>query len=185
MTYWKNACALYSKNRGTGKATPTTLEKRLDFGSALLYQTNQKPPLVVYNKAGNRLYATVVNAPIYVDSTLYRVSCSSYDEAYFLAAMLNSDIIQNLVNMTKGNIRDIHTYFWWKVPIPRFDHNDPIHKKLSELGSEATSVVNSFFDKQRVITRKKILDMLRDTSLMSQIDAIVEKILKGHNVTWC
>ena len=184
MTYWKNACALYSKNRGTGKNTPATLEERLDYGGALLYQTNQKPPFVIYNKAGTRLYATVANAPIYIDSTLYRLTCLSYDEAYFLAAVLNSDFIQKFVRATKGGLRDIHTYFWWKIPIPRFDSGNQSHKKLSLLGNEATNSVNLFVNKHKTVTRKKIIEMLHDASLMPQINAIVKQILESGDITW-
>ena len=184
VTYWKNICALYEKNRGTGSATPPTLEARLDYGRALLYQTNQKPPFVIYNKAGNRLYATVANNPIYVDSTLYRVSCASYDEAYFLSAILNSDVIQDLVDLCKGNTKDIHTYFWWKIPIPRFDQNSILHKKLSTLGKSAEDSVNLFVEKHGDVTRKKILEMLRSTSLLPQIDDIVGNLIKSGNETW-
>ena len=130
------------------------------------------------------MYATVSNAPIYIDSTLYRLQCLSYDEAYFLAAVLNSDFIQKFVRATKGGARDIHTYFWWKIPIPRFDNTNSSHKKLSMLGNEATNYVNLLISKHKTITRKKIIGMLRDASLMPQIDAIVKDVLESGDITW-
>lgn len=180
--YWKNASALYASNRGVGSTTPKTLEAQLDFKSKLRLQAGIKLPFVVYNRAGTRLCASVVNEFAYIDSTLYRVPCTSADEACFLAAVLNCDFLQPAFTKSKGGMRDYHTYFWWNVPIPRYDKNIAEHKRLVQLATIANLKVGSFVKKSAKPTRAKIIKMLHDESVITQIDSAVEEIISKTSV---
>ena len=160
-----------------GQNTPKTLEARCDFNGTLLSQANAKPPFVVYNRAGSRLYAAPAYSLAYIDSTLYRVSCASVDEANFLAAVLNCDFLQPMFTKSKGGTRDYHTYFWWDVPIPRFNKSIALHNKLARLAESAASKADLFIKQSPKPTRQKVTKMLHDESIMSQINSAVKQIM--------
>ena len=58
----------------------------------------------------------------------------------YVLAVINSDVLAGAAAtfMTKGlyGARDFEKH-GWKLPIPRYDANDPLHVRLSELGATA------------------------------------------------
>ena len=55
--FWKNVSDMYEAKCGKGKSTPKTLEKQLDYNGKLFKQFGHTGERVVYNVAGDRLYA--------------------------------------------------------------------------------------------------------------------------------
>ena len=57
-----------------------------------------------------------------------------------MLAIINSNALTTAAEsyMTRGlyGARDFHKH-GWKLPIPRYDSNDPLHVRLSELGETA------------------------------------------------
>jgi len=68
---------------------------------------------------------------IIVESTLYHYETISADEAFYLASLLNSSILDELIKpmQSKGEFgeRDIHKKPL-EYPIPRYRPEDPVHK---------------------------------------------------------
>ena len=95
---------------------------------------------VAYTTQGQPTAAIIKDKQAILDHKLYQTICQSVDEACYLTAVLNSKGLTNAVVefMTKGlyGARDFHKH-GWKLPIPRYDANDPLHVRLSELGETA------------------------------------------------
>ena len=95
---------------------------------------------VAYTTQGQPTAAIIKDKQAILDHKLYQTICQSVDEACYLTAVLNSKGLTNAVVefMTKGlyGARDFHKH-GWKLPIPRYDANDPLHVPLSELGATA------------------------------------------------
>jgi hypothetical protein len=136
-----------------------TIYERLDYDGGLSKQNPNLKYKVVYLRSGTNLAATVVvDEPypvkvgssevkvngIIIHTTLYLYQTNNEDEAHYLTAVLNSSILNELVKpmQTKGAYgpRDFHKKPL-EFPIPKYDPNNPIHRRLSELGREAREVV--------------------------------------------
>ena len=96
---------------------------------------------VAYTQSGQPTAATIRDNRAIVDRTLYQTVCKSHDEAHYLTAILNSEKIATEAkpfcptNWAK-KIRHFEKH-GWKLPIPRYDADDPLHVRLSELGKVA------------------------------------------------
>jgi hypothetical protein len=136
-----------------------TIYERLDYDGGLSKQSPNLRYKVVYLRSGTNLAATVVvDEPypvkvgssevkvngIIIHTTLYLYQTNNENEAHYLTAVLNSSILNELVKpmQTKGAYgpRDFHKKPL-EFPIPQYDPNNPIHRRLSELGREAKEVV--------------------------------------------
>ena len=99
--------------------------------------TGDETVRVAYTTQGQPTAAIIKDKQAILDHKLYQTICQSVDEACYLTAVLNSKGLTNAVVefMTKGlyGARDFHKH-GWKLPIPRYDANDPLHVPLSELG---------------------------------------------------
>ena len=107
---------------------------------------------VAYTTSGEPTAAFIGNSSAIVESNLYQTICQSVDEAYFILAIINSNEFAERVkpfcptNWAK-KIRHIHKH-GWKLPIPRYDANEPLHVRISKRGKAAeqecaTLVANS------------------------------------------
>ena len=181
--FWLEVSNLYSKEPKSGTSTPKTIEKNLDFSSKLSKQFKIKEKhLVVYNKSGNRVYASVVGTNNIIENGLYYVKCRSQDEAYFLSAVLNSNVIQMALVKAKEASRHHDTHFWKKVPIPRYNKKNPTHVKISKHAKMAEDTAHKSFKPgmgtQKM--RKAALAAVSDTESGRLIDAGVKEIMPQH-----
>ena len=95
---------------------------------------------VAYTQAGQPTAAVIRDSNAIVDRKLYQTICQSEDEAYYVLAVINSHVLAGAAAtfMTKGlyGARDFEKH-GWKLPIPRYDANEPLHVRLSERGKAA------------------------------------------------
>ena len=95
---------------------------------------------VAYTQAGQPTAAVIRDSNAIVDRKLYQTICQSEDEAYYVLAVINSNVLAgaSATFMTKGlyGARDFEKH-GWKLPIPRYDARDPLHVRLSQLGTTA------------------------------------------------
>ena len=95
---------------------------------------------VAYTQAGQPTAAVIRDSNAIMDRKLYQTICQSENEAYYVLAVINSEELAAAAAtfMTKGQYgaRDFEKH-GWKLPIPRYDSNDPLHVRLSELGATA------------------------------------------------
>jgi hypothetical protein len=143
----------------TERQRGTSVYEWLNYQNKLTKQNPNFKYKVVYLRSGTNLAATVVvDEPylvrvgnnelkvngIIIHTTLYLYQTNNEDEAHYLTAVLNSSILNELVKpmQTKGAYgpRDFHKKPL-EFPIPRYDFNNPVHRRLSELGKEAREAV--------------------------------------------
>ena len=146
---------IWNKVRGEKKEKLTVYE-RLDYQRLLSTQSSKAKYRVVYLTSATYLAACVVNnAPldvstqsgpvkingIIIDATLYRYDTDNEDEAYYLASVFNSSVLDELIKLVQAKGQFGHRHIHKKpleFPIPRYDPNNSIHRRLCELGKMAT-----------------------------------------------
>ena len=145
---------IWDKVRGA-KREKLSLYQRLDYQRLLTTQSSRKKYRVVYLRSATYLAACLIENKalevkqetrsvklngILVDATLYRYDTDNEDEAFYLVAIFNSSILDELIKpvQSRGQFgpRDIHKKPL-ELPIPRYDPNNDLHRKLAELGKRA------------------------------------------------
>ena len=144
---WANATELYREAHQ--QRVIKDLYDRLNYQKLLTSQleylkgaiTNDETVRVAYTQSGQPTAAIIRDNHAIMDRKLYQTVCQSDGEAGYLTAILNSDELATrarpfcTTNWAK-KIRDFEKH-GWKLPIPRYDANDPLHVRLSELGATA------------------------------------------------
>ena len=95
---------------------------------------------VAYTSSGRPTATIIRDKHAILENALYQTVSCSIDEARYLLAVLNSQHLekQTGIFMPRGlfGARHFHKH-GWKLSIPRYDANDPLHVRLSELGETA------------------------------------------------
>ena len=170
------------------KAEKQTLYERLDYHAGLSCQTLSAPYLVLYNAAGTNISAAVVDRhtlplPFIVDHKLYWAAFDSEKEAYYLAAILNSNVpndeIKPFQSIGLMGERDIHKKVL-ELPIPIFEEKKPIHRELVKLSAEAHRVAVGFIAATTLpdsLAKKRGMVREAASETIEQIDALVAELL--------
>ena len=144
---WNNASEMYSEAHKN--QVITDLYSRLNHQNILTSQleylrgaiAGAAKVRVAYTGIGTPTATIITDDHALLDNALYQTVCGSEDEAHFLMAVLNSSELATRAkpfcptNWAK-KIRDFHKH-GWKLPIPRYDVDDPLHVRLSELSGTA------------------------------------------------
>jgi len=152
--------ALWKKKRGE-KARRTDIYDWLDYQKKLTTQNLGRKYKVLYNTSGTYLVSCVIeNKPltfkidgsriqvlgIIADAKTYWMETDNENEAHYVAAILNSPIIDETIKpmQSKGAFgeRDIHKKPL-ELPIPRFNQNNPLHQCLSQLSKKCHEKVSN------------------------------------------
>ena len=141
------------------------------------------PARIVYNRAGMHLVAAKINdSRAVIANGLYWAAVASDAEADFLCAVLNAPITNEFTRpfMSYGkDERDIHKHVW-EVPIPLYDQTIGEHVRLAKLGAAAGEIVSKFDidpDLHFAATRRHIRELLQETEIGKEIDALVYEII--------
>jgi hypothetical protein len=127
---------------------------------------------VVYLASGTHIAAAVVeDVPrevcgveirgVVIEHTLYLYQTRDEEGAHYLAAVLNSSVVDKLIKcmQSRGEFGERHIMKKpLELPIPRYDSNNPVHKKLAELGMKARDLV-----------RRKLDEILKDLGYYNQV----------------
>jgi hypothetical protein len=162
------------------KASRQSAYERLDYQRSLSTQDLAAPHLVLYNAAGTNLSAAVFSRSdsaetFFVDAKLYYLTTTKRSEAAYLAAILNSRVVNLLIKPFQSvglqGERDIHKKVL-ELPIPLFDERKADHVALAKLGEEAAKRAKEAIEKakgenwpaglarRRAIVRQGIGDVL-------------------------
>jgi hypothetical protein len=144
--WFKNVSQYWERHR-TERAKSMNLLAYLDFQRKLTNHNMTARYIVLYNKSGTHVCATVVDRSSFADSsfvvdfTAYYFVTDNEVEAYFVTAFLNAPIVNKYIKpfQTRGIMgeRDI-TKKILSVPLPLFDANNPDHVKLANAGKRAS-----------------------------------------------
>lgn len=186
--FWKNMTDLYKHNCGRGESTPKTLQNRVDYNKGLISQLDRIGKYVVYNTAGDNLYAARLPDNKYIVTTqLFYVKCKSDDEASFLTAILNSNAMLPAFKASRKSDRHFTAHIWREVPIPRYDRSNIAHKNLAGLGKRAESIALDAYrglDVGLTVQKYRLLvkDALLQSGVSDQIDSVCRHLFPDHAV---
>jgi hypothetical protein len=162
-----------------------SLTERLDYRRGVSQQLPAPAYRVVYSASGAYLAAAVVtDRSALIEHKLYWASMSGVDEARYLTAILNSNVLTMAVRpmQPRGehNPRDFDKYVF-QLPIPQYDPRDAAHARLVILAEHAEWVasvsVTTLPDVRFQRQRKYIRDALACDGVAADIDAIVKVLL--------
>ena len=141
---WRTISNLWEKHKSS--VNKLDLIGQFDYWGHLSAQVawmtsnNERRIRVVYTKSGIPTSALVEDDSVIIDHKLFWIACKDVDEAYYLVAIINSDALYEAVTplMPKGQFgaRDLQKHLW-KLPIPEFDAEDPLHVEISDAGRAA------------------------------------------------
>ena len=145
---------------------------------------------ILFGAGGKNVCAAVVNTsttPLFInDQTLYQFKCDNEDEAMYVCGMLNSNSLNEKIksHQPSGDFGEQHVH---KLPlnfIPKFDPNDPNHKKLVIEAKKLTKKMStkcksdSYFLNPNTplhVRRKKALQLLNKDS--NTLNKLAKKIM--------
>jgi SAM-dependent methyltransferase len=172
--------AMWNQHRSSDRLS---LTERLDYRHGLTRQFPASAYRVVYSKSGAYLAAAIIDNPsAAIDHKLYWGPVSGLDEARYLTAILNSDVLTMAVRPMQArgehNPRDFDKYVF-QLPIPQYDPGDAAHARLVVLAKHAEDVAAAMalpdvrFERQR----KYIRDELERDGVAADINTIVKALL--------
>ena len=190
---WRTVSSLWEANRSA--ATKMNLLEQLDYYGKLSSQLEwQREPgdrrvRVVYSGWGAPTAAVLHEDDVIVDYKLFWIVCRDAPEAYYLLAIINSEMLADAVNKYttpnwSGKTRDLQKHLW-KLPIPEFDAGKPLHVEVSEAGDAAAQGVARQLVQLRqdrtdvtvTIARREIRKWLRESTEGKAVEEAVEKLL--------
>jgi hypothetical protein len=123
-----------------------------------------------------------------IDHAMLRYETENEDEAYYLCSILNSTSIDRIIkpfqSTGKGGAQNIHKKPL-ELPIPKYDQKNPIHRRLSKLGRECTTIVEEelaqIASQYEGIGTIRRLVKRRIANQLSEIDGLAGRILNEKN----
>lgn len=190
--WFKNIETIWDLHK-TEKSKNMTNLKRLDFQRGIVEQNLNLPYLVLYNSSAKDANSVVVLRDRYdldfiVESKAYWLATSRLGEAYYLSAVLNSSIPNELMKdfQTRGlfGARDVHKKIL-DIYFPRFDETNEVHKKLAELSEITHKKAAKYLEDnppQNELTATRLGKLRLDVkkhlaSEMREIDKLVKKLV--------
>lgn len=186
IKWWMDANLEYKNYCGSGSGTPKTLLGRINHMNGVKHQlaAPKNAAKVIYNTSGSWVRACRHIGDQIVTSSCYWFSLKDFNESGYLTSVLNSDALSLSLQGTRKSDRDFHTHFWSEIPIPKYNHESAIHRRLSELCSEcekvASSVRDSLEGQGQIALSKKIKHELVLQGQSAQIDDLVRELLPDY-----
>jgi hypothetical protein len=178
---------VWDEKRGD-KAERQTVYQWLDYTHKLSDQTFGSRFLALYNAAGTNLCAAALDREdlserFVVDHKLYWAPCRSLAEADYVASILNSAVMNELIKPFQSlgllGERDIHKKVL-EAPIPLFDAAKPAHAELARLGAAARAEVGQLVsrgDLPESLARRRALVRKSAAATFDLIDKAVRKLI--------
>ena len=192
---WQTISRLWEDNKAL--ANRLNLLGQIDYlhklSSQLEWQQDSGARLirVVQTEAGQPTAGLLQADEALVDSTLYWITCKSIDEANYLLAIINSEMLYESVQslMPKGQFgpRHLHKHLW-KLSIPEFDPAQELHVAIAEAGKTAATAAGRKLAKLReqrgdeltvAIARRELRKWLRASPEGRAVENSVAKLLAG------
>ena len=191
---WQTVSRLWEENKAS--VNKLNLLGQINFwvhlSAQLKWQTDpgDRPVRIAYTKAGVPTAALLHDDNAILDHKLFWTTCKDIDEARYLLATINSDVLYEMVMplMPKGQFgaRDLQKHLW-KLPIPEFDPANPLHAEVSDVGKAAAKgaarqLAALQAGRSRVtvtIARRELRKWLRNSPEGRSVEQIVTRLLRG------
>ena len=189
---WQTVSLLWEEKKTAGNKMD--LLGQLDYYGKLSAQLdwqrnpNERLVRVVYGGWGAPTAALLHDDKAIVDYKLFWIACRDTQEANYLLAIINSDVLYEMVTplMSKGQFgaRDLQKHLW-KLPISEFDPGDPLHVAVSEAGEAAAEGAVEQLDQLRqerdrvtvTIARRELRKWLRESAEGKRVEDAVRRLL--------
>jgi hypothetical protein len=86
--------------------------------------------------------------PVILNDSLILLPLNNPEEAYYVAGVLNSSIVLMLIASYTYELRQ-ETHITQYVKIPKYNPNNPLHQKLSELSKKAHEITREIYEEER------------------------------------
>lgn len=161
------------------KGNRETVYEWLDYQGKLTAQDLNDRHMVLYNAAGTNISAAyldraVLKQPFLVDHTTYWLSCRSQEEAEYLVAILNSEVVNLAIKpfQSMGLLGERHVHKKvLDLPIPEYDDKDNTHRAIARKGANAHAKAAALdmssntckgLARQRAFVRTRLQDSLQE-----------------------
>ncbi len=193
---WRTVNRLWEDNKAP--ANKLNLLAQLDYMGKLSSQLHwQNSPAsngvrVLYNQSGTPTATLLEDSTALIDYTLYWIACQDIQEANYLLAIINSDVLYKSVEslMPKGQFGARHLQkHLWKLPIPEFDAANPLHQAVAEAGAAAATGAAEQLARLReergdrltvTIARRELRAWLRGSAEGAAVEGVVGRLLRGR-----
>ena len=193
---WRTISALWEDNKA--QSTKNNLVEQLDYmsklSSQLTWQRNpeNRPVRLAYTNSGEPIAAILKDDAALVENALFWIACRNTEEANYLMAIINSDLLYERVKslMPKGQYgpRHLHKHLW-NLPIPEFDPENELHIVTAEAGEKTALVAATALEELReqyadkltwTITRRELRSWLRASDEGQAVENAVGRLLAGE-----
>ncbi|MHA2287484.1 MAG: Eco57I restriction-modification methylase domain-containing protein, partial [Promethearchaeota archaeon] len=161
-----------------------SLMDNLNRWSKLINNRQTSEIKVVYNNSGSMVNSAVVQGDFLVTGDLSFYSTNNIDEAYYLAAILNSPLMTTQVQIKKSSRHIFKIPF--EIPIKTFEDTNRNHLKLANLARQGHKLSKShtsdlLIRNNRNISKFKIQKVLSQnlTGILNKIDETFKKELNS------
>ena len=135
---------LYLKYKKT-TTTHNSLMENLNRWSKLINSRQLSKIKVVYNNSGSVLNSAVIQGDYLVTGDLSFFHTSNLNEAYYLSAVLNSNLLTEQIKIMKSSRHIFKLPF--NISIKKYDAGNQNHQKLAKLGKEGQDIATSLVKK--------------------------------------
>jgi SAM-dependent methyltransferase len=194
-SWLKNAEEVWQKT----DSSVDDLVENLDYRSKLTRQDPSIEYRVLYLHSGSNLAGCVVTTEkvnqqseipvqnVVVDAKTYCYETDDADEAYYLSAVINSNVlndsIKNLQSRGEFGARDIHK-LPFEFPVPHFNPDNEDQMRLAELGRECEEKAKDALSdaEEQYKATWRIREVVRDAleEKLVEIDDIVEDLFEAE-----
>ena len=169
------------KADGTPRAQ---LVQSLNHLQKLSAQAARSPIRVLYTKAGTRLSACwIEDDSIVIDHKAYWSAANSREEAAYVTAVLNSQVVldrvKDLQPVGQRDPRDFDNLVW-TLPIPEFDAGEVLHTDIAAAAfraAEIASRVDLPVEAHFTTKRRMIRQALTEDGVAVEIERLVDALL--------
>ena len=75
-----------------------------------------------------------------VDHGLYWYRAHTHAEAGYLTVLLNASCLEEAYRDARESGRDFHLQPWHRIPIPRYDRKNSVHREIAKLCTRAERI---------------------------------------------
>ncbi|MFX1398831.1 MAG: N-6 DNA methylase [Promethearchaeota archaeon] len=175
--------SIYLRNKKKTTHNKTLLENLNRWGK-LINERQISPIKVVYNNSGSKLNAALIEGNFLVTGDLSFYITDDLNEAYYLLAVLNSQLMTQQVRIRKSSRHIFKLPL--EIPIKKFDASCKNHMRLAYLGKKCNEIVRLFLEnlkKNKIrISKIKVQNEL-EIKLKTQIKEIDEALISDLKKT--
>lgn len=173
-----------NSNKDANGAPRVSLAQAVNHLQKLTAQSAGSPIRIVYSKSGTRLSACwIEDDDIIIDTQANWAPANSREEAAYVAAVLNSEIVLGRVKESQPvGQRDPRHFdmLVWTLPIPEFDPADAVHTDLAAAAVRAAEIaarVELPEDSHFTTKRRMIRQALAEDGVAEAIERLVDALL--------